>query len=44
MLLYGIEIWVGTDSMMKVLEGIHHRISRWVLGMTARRGDVEKWG
>ena len=37
-LLYGSKIWVVMDTMMKVLEGFHHKISRWILGMTVRRG------
>ena len=41
-LLYGREIWVVTDAMMKVLEGICHKISIRVVGMTARRGAGSK--
>ena len=32
-----------TDAMMKVLVGFHHRISRRISGMIARRGASGEW-
>ena len=32
-----------TNTMMKVLEGFHHRVDRWIVEMMARRGDVGEW-
>ena len=43
MLLYGIKIWVVTDTMMKGMEGFHHRISRQITRMTAWRRAVMEW-
>ena len=37
------KFWVVTDTMMKLLEGFHHMISRRILGMTARRGAGGEW-
>ena len=37
-LLYGREIWVVIDTMMTVLEGFYHDISRHIEGMTVRTG------
>ena len=37
--LYGSEICVVTDAMMTVLEVFHQRISIYIVGMTARKGD-----
>ena len=42
-LLYVSESWVVTGSMMKVLEGFHHRAARRIIGMTATRGTGEEW-
>ena len=39
-LLYGREIWLVTDTMTTILEGLHHRISIHIAGMTARRGNI----
>ena len=36
-LIYGSESWVVTDVMLKVLEGFHHRVARWIEGMSAWR-------
>ena len=36
-LMYGSEIWVVANEMMTVLEGLHHRISEQIAGMTERR-------
>ena len=33
-LLYGRDSWVGTDVMIKVLEGFHHRVAWQITGMT----------
>ena len=35
-LFYGSDSWVITDSMMKVLEGFQHLISRRIAGETAQ--------
>ena len=32
-LLYGIESWVVTDAMLKVLEEFHHRVDLMISGM-----------
>ena len=32
-MLCGRDIWVVTRSMLKVLEGCHHRISRRIIGV-----------
>ena len=42
-LLYGSEIWVATESMLKVLEGFHHRVARWIVGNTDRRTVDGEW-
>ena len=34
-LLNGIESWVITEAMMKVLEDFHHKIARNITGKTA---------
>ena len=34
-LVYGSKSWVITDAIMKVLEGIHHRIVRKIIGKMA---------
>ena len=41
-LLYGIDIWVIADSMMKVLEEFHHHIDRRIAGNTAQTVGEEK--
>ena len=38
-LLYPSEIWVVTDAIMTVLDGFCHRIARWFVGMTDRKGN-----
>ena len=38
-LLYVSEIWVVTGYMLNVLEGLHHRASRRIAGMTATCGS-----
>ena len=42
-MLYGSEIWVITDVMMKVLEGFHHRIDKRIMGKTVRKVGAEVW-
>ena len=37
-LLYGIESWVVTGKMLKVLKAFHHRLAQWITRMTAKRG------
>ena len=32
-----------TDEMMMVIEGLQHRIARWIAGMTARKGNSGEW-
>ena len=36
-LLYWSESWVVTGSMLKLLEGFHHRVVRSIMGITERR-------
>ena len=38
-LLYGREIWVVRDVMLKVIEGFCHMIAIWIVGMNARKGN-----
>ena len=33
MLLYGRDIWVVTEVIFKVLEGLHHWVSQRIAGM-----------
>ena len=42
-MLYGSEIWVITDAMMKVLEGFCHQIDSMVVRKTTRRVGEEVW-
>ena len=42
-LLYGSESWVVTGEMLKVLTEFHHRASRRITGMTAKRGADGWW-
>ena len=42
-ILYVSKIWVVTWEMLKVLEGFHHRASRRITGMTAKRGAGVEW-
>ena len=42
-LLYSSEIWVVMWSMIKVLEGFHHRESRQITRMTETRGLGGEW-
>ena len=36
-LLYGCEIWVMTDNMLTVLEGLQHRVDPRLTGLTKRQ-------
>ena len=42
-LLYGSESWVVTGEMLKVLTEFHHRASRRITGMMAKRGADGWW-
>ena len=42
-ILYGINIWVVTGEMLKVLEGFHYRAARRITGMTEKRGAGREW-
>ena len=42
-LFYGINIWVVTGEMLKVLEGFHHRAVQRITGMTEKRGAGGEW-
>ena len=33
-LIYGSDIWVVMGAMLKVLEGLHHRVARRITGIT----------
>ena len=37
-ILYGSESWVVTGKMLKVLEGLHHWVTKWITGMKATCG------
>ena len=43
-LLYGSDSWVVTEAMLKVLEGLHHRVDRRIAGMQYRKVGEELWG
>jgi hypothetical protein len=36
-LLYGCETWTVTKSMLRVLEGFHHKCARRISGLMARQ-------
>ena len=38
------EIWVITESMMKVTEEFHHQIDRRIMGKTGQHVGEEGWG
>ena len=42
-LMYGREIWVVTEAMVTVIEGIHHRIAIRIAGMTVRKSNSREW-
>ena len=39
-LLYNSDNWVVMGAMLKVLEGLHHWVTRHITGMTETRGAV----
>ena len=39
-LLYNCDNWVVMGAMLKVLEGLHHWVTRHITGMTETRGAV----
>ena len=41
--LYKSPSWVVTGSMLKVLEGLHHRVARRIMGMTSRCKKSGEW-
>ena len=40
LLLYNSDNWVVMGAMLKVLEGLHHRLTRHITGMMETRGAV----
>ena len=42
-LLYLSESWSVTGYMLKLLEVFHHRVSRSIAGITARRITSREW-
>ena len=42
-LLYESKILVVKDTMMMVLEGFNHRITRQIAVMKSRKGDSGEW-
>ena len=42
-LIYGSKIWVMMGAMLKVLEGFHHGVARWIAGNTACRTVDGEW-
>ena len=42
-IMYGSNIWVVMDPMMKVLEGFHHSIARLISGMMVQRSVGGEW-
>ena len=40
-LLYGSETWTVTPAMLRTLEGLHHRVVRWITGAVAYRVNDE---
>ena len=42
-LLYGVKIWVVMVEMLKVLEGLHHRLVRRIVGTKDRRMAEGEW-
>ena len=42
-LLYESDRCVVTGEMLKVLEGLHHRATRRITGMTEKRGADGEW-
>ena len=42
-LMYGSEIWVITEAMMKVMEGFHYSITQRISGNTEWKVGEEGW-
>ena len=42
-LLFGSETWVISSSMLKTLEGFHHRVARQLTGRQPRRRNANTW-
>ena len=42
-LLFGVETWTLTESMLKCLQGFHHRVARQLSGLTASRLPHGAW-
>ena len=42
-IMYGIEGWVVTRVMFKVLEGFHHQVARRIMGVTEKRVADGEW-
>ena len=42
-LLYVGESWVVRGVILKLLEGLHHRLARRIEGMTAQRTTIGEW-
>ena len=40
---YGSKSWVLTGDMLRLLEGLNHRSSRRITGMTAHRMTSREW-
>ena len=43
MLLFGIKRWLAMDTLMMMIEGFHHNISKQIVEMTDRNGDSREW-
>ena len=43
MLLYGSESWVVMGEMLKVLDWLHNRLDRRMMGMMETRGADGEW-
>ena len=42
-LLYGIESWVVTGEILKVLEGLYHQVAQRITGMRVKHRTGGKW-
>ena len=43
MTLYGIKSWVVTESILKVIEGFHNKVTWRIAGMSDRKVGEEGW-
>ena len=43
MLMYGIERWVVTGEMLKIIEGFHHRADRRIMGIKEKPVADREW-